>query len=456
MSEPGCRLFVYGLSDTTKKDELLSLFSTYGRVIDVYNSKKGYGFVTFENKDDAALAIEKMNGYRICGQSITIDIAKPRNSGGQFDGNLNGGDCAGLRKDGSFEKGKSESNMGSVGLCGSGDVVSHVYGISYGDNLTSGGEGYENKSIVGNMSVSNDDTNDDELSDFFSIKDIMERDDTAWHYSSLNDNVTNVENEDGDLDIKIKEMERVPKGRVEGVKVISCKSPVHLIGRPVVYEDDYHTMIEDLASHCESTLPTTIIKVGMGVGIKIENLGWIRARIVKTTEDEVQVYLCDFGYNGTLTSERVSIHMLKPCHAFLPHLAQAFHVCGLVGAGGEGWTRTAMIFTEKFLQKGDVEVKILDSPIIDTNLPFLPSYPANVYVTEQVIIGPMSPVTATKIDLSESLNIAGLAFTSKELEKPIYVENLNDNGCRGGDNVIGEICGNEVYGDNDFESISLC
>lgn len=85
MCEPGCRLFVYGLSDTKRKYELLSLFCKYGRVIDVYNSKKGYGFVTFENKDDAALAMKKLNGYRICGRKITINIAKPRNSGGQFD-----------------------------------------------------------------------------------------------------------------------------------------------------------------------------------------------------------------------------------------------------------------------------------------------------------------------------------------------------------------------------------
>ena len=451
MSEPGCRLFVYGLSDTKRKYELLSLFCKYGRVIDVYNSKKGYGFVTFENKDDAALAMKKLNGYRICGRKITINIAKPRNSGGQFDWNSNGGDCGGLRGDESFEKGESERNMGSVGLCCSGEVVSHIDGISCVDNLRSGGDSYENKSIVGNMSVSNDDSNDGELSELLSINDITGKDETAWLYSSLNDNVSNVENEDADLDIKIKVMERIPKGRVEGVKVISCNSPVCLIGRRVVWEDDYRSMIEDLSGHCEGTLPKARIKVGMGVGIKLENLDWIRARIVKTSEDEVEVYLCDFGYNVTSTWERVSICMLKPCHALLPQLALAFHVSGLVGAGGGGWSRSAMIFTEKFLQKGDVEVKILDSPIIDTNLPFLPCYPSNVYVTEQVIDGPMSPAIATKMDLSESLHYEGLAFTSKELEKPIYVENIIDNGCRGGDNVIGELCENEVYVDNDFE-----
>ena len=82
MTELGRRLFVLGLHKNKRKDELWAEFAKFGRVTDVHNSGQGYGFVTFEMKDEAAVAMMKMNRTKIGGRNITVNIARPRNSGG--------------------------------------------------------------------------------------------------------------------------------------------------------------------------------------------------------------------------------------------------------------------------------------------------------------------------------------------------------------------------------------
>jgi peptidyl-prolyl isomerase E (cyclophilin E) len=39
--------------------------------------KRGYGFVQFESEDDAAAAIDNMNGAELFGRVIEVDIARP-------------------------------------------------------------------------------------------------------------------------------------------------------------------------------------------------------------------------------------------------------------------------------------------------------------------------------------------------------------------------------------------
>ena len=108
MTELARRLFVYGLPEKKRKDELWALFAKFGRVTDVHNSGQGYGFVTFEIKDEAAVAMMKMNRTKIGGRTITVNIARPRNSGGRFDGHPNGGDWGGWGGDGSLERREGE------------------------------------------------------------------------------------------------------------------------------------------------------------------------------------------------------------------------------------------------------------------------------------------------------------------------------------------------------------
>merc|ERR1712029_445203 len=76
-----CKLFVYGVSIRTAKEELQAEFEKFGQVLDAYNSGKGYTFITFQAKDEADAAKEALNGQTICGQEIKVDVAKPRGSG---------------------------------------------------------------------------------------------------------------------------------------------------------------------------------------------------------------------------------------------------------------------------------------------------------------------------------------------------------------------------------------
>ena len=51
-----------------------SEFEKCGRVVDVYNTGKGFAFVTFDRKEDAAAAIQELDGANVCGQSIKVCI----------------------------------------------------------------------------------------------------------------------------------------------------------------------------------------------------------------------------------------------------------------------------------------------------------------------------------------------------------------------------------------------
>ena len=126
-------------------------------------------------------------------------------------------------------------------------------------------------SNVGNISRAFGDTDIDDRNGLF------DTDDLAWRVSSEINNVSDVESESEDSPVILKQGERLKTGKVEQVKVISCSSPGHVVGRPVVWEVHYYRMIEDLTGYCEVTSPTTRISVGTGVGVKIDNLGWIRA-----------------------------------------------------------------------------------------------------------------------------------------------------------------------------------
>merc|ERR1711971_1510135 len=57
-------------------------FEKCGRVVDVYNTGKGFAFVTFDRKEDAATAISELDGANVCGQSIKVNEARPRGDGG--------------------------------------------------------------------------------------------------------------------------------------------------------------------------------------------------------------------------------------------------------------------------------------------------------------------------------------------------------------------------------------
>uniref|UniRef100_A0A8C9YI51 Cold inducible RNA binding protein a n=1 Tax=Sander lucioperca TaxID=283035 RepID=A0A8C9YI51_SANLU len=93
MSEDG-KLFIGGLSYDTNEDSLAEAFGKYGNIekVDVILDRetgrsRGFGFVTFDNSEDAKDAMEGMNGKTLDGRTIRVDEAGKgggRSRGGGF------------------------------------------------------------------------------------------------------------------------------------------------------------------------------------------------------------------------------------------------------------------------------------------------------------------------------------------------------------------------------------
>uniref|UniRef100_A0A673HHK7 Cold-inducible RNA-binding protein-like n=1 Tax=Sinocyclocheilus rhinocerous TaxID=307959 RepID=A0A673HHK7_9TELE len=129
MSDEG-KLFVGGLSFDTTEQSLEDAFSKYGVITNVHvarnretNKSRGFGFVTFENPDDAKDALEGMNGKSVDGRTIRVDEAGKggggRSGGGSYRGGGGGGGSSGGRGGGGFFRGGR--GRGGGGSYGGGD-----------------------------------------------------------------------------------------------------------------------------------------------------------------------------------------------------------------------------------------------------------------------------------------------------------------------------------------------
>ena len=91
-------LFIGSLAYATTDDSLKAAFEAIApvksaRVVTDRDTgrSKGFGFVEFENEDDAKKAIEQLNNSELDGRTITVNEARPRedrprrdfNGGGQ-------------------------------------------------------------------------------------------------------------------------------------------------------------------------------------------------------------------------------------------------------------------------------------------------------------------------------------------------------------------------------------
>lgn len=79
------KLFVGGISWNTNEAGLRQAFESFGplgEVVVVYDRdtgrSRGFGFVTFENGDDATNAIQEMDGQDLDGRTIRVSESKPR------------------------------------------------------------------------------------------------------------------------------------------------------------------------------------------------------------------------------------------------------------------------------------------------------------------------------------------------------------------------------------------
>ncbi|XP_063770412.1 cold-inducible RNA-binding protein B-like isoform X1 [Pseudophryne corroboree] len=100
MSSDEGKLFIGGLSFDTNERNLEESFCKYGGISEVVVVKdretqrsRGFGFVTFENADDAKDAMQAMNGKSVDGRQIRVDQAGK--SSGDRRGGYRGGSSGG-------------------------------------------------------------------------------------------------------------------------------------------------------------------------------------------------------------------------------------------------------------------------------------------------------------------------------------------------------------------------
>merc|ERR1712013_508648 len=97
-------------------------FEKFGTVTDVYNTGKGFAFVTFERKEDAEAATREMDGATLNGQQIKVNEARPRDNsgGGGGRGRGGGGYGGGGRGGGGYGRGGGGYGHGGGGYGGGG------------------------------------------------------------------------------------------------------------------------------------------------------------------------------------------------------------------------------------------------------------------------------------------------------------------------------------------------
>ncbi|EQC49013.1 hypothetical protein M899_0646 [Bacteriovorax sp. BSW11_IV] len=99
----GKKIYVGNLPYTISNDDLASAFADFGNVESAKiitdrdtGRSKGFGFVEMSSDDEAASAIEALNGKDFNGRNLTVNEAKPQaprdnNRGGGHRGGPRGG-----------------------------------------------------------------------------------------------------------------------------------------------------------------------------------------------------------------------------------------------------------------------------------------------------------------------------------------------------------------------------
>jgi RNA recognition motif-containing protein len=93
----GKKLFVGGLAWATTDDGLRTYFEQCGTVEDAKvitdretGRSRGFGFVTFSSDEEAASAMEQMNGTELDGRRLNVNEAQERRGGGGGGGGRGG------------------------------------------------------------------------------------------------------------------------------------------------------------------------------------------------------------------------------------------------------------------------------------------------------------------------------------------------------------------------------
>ena len=140
----GSKVFVGNLDYNTRREEVQAIFAEVGEIRDVFlptdretGRPRGFAFVEYANEEDAAKAIEKLNGHQLGGRALRVNAAEDRPRGAGGGGRPGGG--GGGRPGGGGGYGGGGYGGGGGGYGGSGGGGG--YGGGGGGDDYSGGWG---------------------------------------------------------------------------------------------------------------------------------------------------------------------------------------------------------------------------------------------------------------------------------------------------------------------------
>lgn len=109
-SDSGTRVYVGGLNESIKKEDLELEFEKFGKLNSVWVAfnPPGFAFIEFSNQVDAETACDNLNGTDLLGSKIRVEIARGKRRGG-FRGNRSGG---GRGSSGGWRRGSSFGSSG--------------------------------------------------------------------------------------------------------------------------------------------------------------------------------------------------------------------------------------------------------------------------------------------------------------------------------------------------------
>ncbi|XP_023343472.1 probable splicing factor, arginine/serine-rich 6 [Eurytemora carolleeae] len=91
---PECKVYVGGLKEEANRYDLEDAFSKIGKVVNVWVARRppGFGFVEMEDPRDALDCVKELDGTRICGGRVKVEMSKPDRGGRGRDGGRGGRD----------------------------------------------------------------------------------------------------------------------------------------------------------------------------------------------------------------------------------------------------------------------------------------------------------------------------------------------------------------------------
>lgn len=81
-----CKVYVGNLGNTEAKHELESAFSKYGPLVNVWVARNppGFAFVEFEDPRDAEDSVRALDGTRLCGVRVKVEMSTGRSRRDRF------------------------------------------------------------------------------------------------------------------------------------------------------------------------------------------------------------------------------------------------------------------------------------------------------------------------------------------------------------------------------------